>query len=31
MGLSLSPDGRHLLYGRIEHGRADLVLVEGFE
>jgi Tol biopolymer transport system component len=31
MGLSVSPDGRDLVYGLLDHKRADLMLVEGFE
>jgi Tol biopolymer transport system component len=31
MGLSISPDGRHLLFGLLDHKRTDLMLVEGFE
>jgi Tol biopolymer transport system component/DNA-binding winged helix-turn-helix (wHTH) protein len=30
MGLSLSPDRRHIVYGLIDHKRADLALVENF-
>jgi hypothetical protein len=29
MGLSVSPDGKHLLYGRFE-ARADLMMIENF-
>jgi len=31
LGLAASPDGRRLVYGRFDTGRADLMLVEGFE
>ena len=31
LGLSLSPDGSRLVYGLVDHKRADLMLVEGFE
>ena len=31
MGLSVSPDESALVYGLIDHKRADLMLVEGFE
>jgi Tol biopolymer transport system component len=30
MGFSVSPDESHLVYGLIDHKRADLMLVEGF-
>lgn len=29
-GISVSPDGRWLLYGKVDHAGADLMLVEGF-
>lgn len=31
MGLSVSPDGRALVYALIDHKRADLMMVEDFE
>ncbi len=31
MGFSVSPDRSHLVYGLIDHKRADLMLVENFE
>jgi Tol biopolymer transport system component len=31
MGLSVSPDGDHLLYGLLDHRRTDLMLIENFE
>ena len=31
LGLSVSPEGSHLVYGLLDSGRADLMLVENFE